>query len=93
LFCEDSAKLMGELQQAIAFEDAAKVERLAHCLKGAVSNFDAKDAYEAALSLEKIGRTGSISQANEAYAKLEKEIERLKPALAELEKEGMSLKY
>ena len=93
LFYEDSANLMGELQQAIAFEDAAKVERLAHSLKGAVSNFDAKDAYEAALNLEKIGRTGSISQADEAYAKLEKEIERLKPALAELEKEGMSLKY
>jgi hypothetical protein len=49
-----------------------------------VGNFAARPAFEAALKLEMIGREGSLAHAEEAYAALEKEIERLQPALAGL---------
>jgi len=49
-----------------------------------VGNFSAHPAFEAALKLEVLGREGSLSEAEPAYAELEKEIERLISAMANL---------
>jgi HPt (histidine-containing phosphotransfer) domain-containing protein len=53
----------------------------AHALKGAVSNFAAASATEAAQRLQKMGETGDLTAARSAYALLEDEIARLRQAL------------
>jgi hypothetical protein len=56
-------------------------------LKGAVGNFGAKGAFDAALRLEMMGRGGDLTNVEEAYAELEKEVTHLKDALAALREE------
>jgi CheY-like chemotaxis protein/HPt (histidine-containing phosphotransfer) domain-containing protein len=84
LFIEDSQKQLAEIRQNIAEGDSKTLERIAHTLKGSVGNFAAKNVFEAAFNLEKIGRSGDLTRAEEAFATLEKEIERLRPALVAL---------
>jgi CheY-like chemotaxis protein/HPt (histidine-containing phosphotransfer) domain-containing protein len=84
LFFDDCPRMLSEVHKAVAGRDSQTLERAAHTLKGSVGNFAARPAFEAALKLEMIGREGSLAHAEEAYAALEKEIERLQPALAGL---------
>jgi len=86
LFLESYPKIVEELHLAIAAGDASLVESLAHNLKGSIGNFSAEKAYSAAQHLEKIAESGELDQAEKAYAVLEREIERLKPALVELKR-------
>jgi two-component system sensor histidine kinase/response regulator len=81
LFFDDSANLMGEIRDALKIGDAKKLERGAHTLKGSVSNFFAKGAYDAALKLEIMGREGKIGDAKAALSELDRQIERLVSAL------------
>jgi PAS domain S-box-containing protein len=83
-FLEDCPQLLAEVQQAVASGDAANLERAAHKLKGVTGTFAAKAAAGAALELEKLGRQTDLSQAETAYAALEKEIGLLLPALQEI---------
>jgi HPt (histidine-containing phosphotransfer) domain-containing protein len=82
LFFKNTEDLATKIQNAIACNDSKSLERLANRLKDSISNFAAKNAFEAALELEKIGREDDLTNVEEAYATLEKEIERLKSALA-----------
>jgi HPt (histidine-containing phosphotransfer) domain-containing protein len=70
--------------------DAVGLERAAHALKGSVSNFAAPEAFQATQKLEKMGCEQNLSQAEEAYAALEKEILKLQTALADFSKECVS---
>ena len=88
MFLEESPVLMDRMRQAAAEGDCKKLERAAHTIKGSVGNFAAKSAFEAAQMLEKIGREGDLDQAAEAFKALEREIERLKPALVALGRES-----
>src|SRR5215831_18171024 len=56
LFCHDHPRSLEDLREAIAAGDAAKVERLAHMLKGSIANFEAAQAVHAAERLEAVGR-------------------------------------
>ena len=85
LFFEECPKLMDQIRHAIARGEAPELRRAAHTLKGSVSVFGAEPAREAAWRLESMGREGNLSQAETAWAALENEIERLKPALRSLE--------
>jgi HPt (histidine-containing phosphotransfer) domain-containing protein len=85
LFLEDYPAQLKQIREAIVKGDAKTVERAAHSIKGAVSNFAADAAYNAALDLEMMGRSGMLDQAEEAYRKLETEIQRLAAFLSELE--------
>ncbi len=87
LFLRDCPKLMSEIRRALDRHDAKGLERAAHTLKGSVSNFAARAAFEAARHLETLGREADLAQAEAACRRLEDEIERLKPALASLEGE------
>jgi hypothetical protein len=49
-----------------------------------VGNFAAGVAFETALKLEKVGRSGNLSDAEKWFAKLETEVSELSRALAEL---------
>ncbi len=88
LFSSDCPRLMSEIHDAIERNDKQALEYVAHTLKGSVGNFSATNAFEAAFRLEKMGREGDTTHAQEAYAVLEREIKRLEPALAALEKKG-----
>jgi two-component system sensor kinase len=82
IFLKEADKLMPALREAITQQDAAKVRRLAHSIKGSASCFAAAPAASAALQLEFMGRDGFLVDADEAYRALEREVERLKQALA-----------
>ena len=62
--------------------------KAAHTIKGMLANLGAKAAAEAALRLEKMPAGESLSGVEEAYAVLEKEIERFSRALAALLEEA-----
>ncbi len=88
VFLDQSDTLMARMKKAMAEGDAYTLERAAHTLKGSVSNFAARRAYEAAQKLEHIGRKFDLSRAEQAYEELEQELERLKPALVALGRES-----
>jgi PAS domain S-box-containing protein len=88
LFFDEIPKLLSAIQESITRRDARALERAAHTLKGAVSNFGAKSACDAALRLEVIGRSGDFTHSEEAYAGLEKEVTRLGGTLAALREEN-----
>jgi len=83
LFLKDLPALLTNLREAVVAGDAKAIERAAHKLKGSVGNFSAHPAFGAALKLEILGRDGRLSEAERVYAELEKEIERLKSAMAD----------
>lgn len=84
LFLEDYPKLVTNIEEALASRDASGLERASHSLKGAVANFGAEPAYQAALALEKIGRSGSLTGAVEAYQTLAVSLAQLEPELLAL---------
>jgi CheY-like chemotaxis protein len=89
LFLEDLPDMLTSLRDAVTAGDAKAIDRVAHKLKGSVSNFAARPSFEAALKLEVLGRHGSLSETVPAYEELERQIERLKSAMANLSEHGV----
>jgi PAS domain S-box-containing protein len=87
LFFEDTPRLLTEVRNAIQRGDGKALERSAHTLKGSVSNFGARVAFEAAFSLERMGRNGDFARASEVYVQLERQVTLLVPALETVLKE------
>ena len=75
---------LAALRRAVHQPDAARVAHFGHALKGALSNFNAQHAVEAAYRLEVMGRQGDLSRASDTCDELETWIDRLLPELAEL---------
>ena len=86
LFLENLPRLFMNVREAVTRGDARALECAAHALKGSVGNFAARPAVDAALRLEHIGHCGNLTVAESAFRALQEEIERLKPALADLSK-------
>jgi HPt (histidine-containing phosphotransfer) domain-containing protein len=82
IFTEDAPKQVVRIRKAIRENDGAELRAAAHALKGAVSNFAAPPATEAALRLQKMGESGHLEGADGALLKVEKEIEALLASLA-----------
>ncbi|MCU0846281.1 MAG: Hpt domain-containing protein [Spirochaetes bacterium] len=74
IFMDDHHALLDLLRRSISDGDCPKLVKAAHTLKGAVSNFSAERACNAARMLEEIGRSNSLDLADEAFAVLENEI-------------------
>ena len=87
-FLDNSPKWLAQVQEAVARGDGAALEFSAHTLKGVVGNFFAAPARAAAFHLESLGHAGRLDGAAAAYAELEKEVGRLREALAALEHEA-----
>jgi HPt (histidine-containing phosphotransfer) domain-containing protein len=71
LFLEEYPRLVAELHAAHASGDAHQVERTAHGLKGSIANFGARQAVEAALQIEQLGRQGDLGPVGELLATLD----------------------
>ena len=85
VFLRDCERQMSAVRDAVSDGNASGVESAAHTLKGSVGSFAAGDAVQAAGKLEHLGHSREMAGAKDAYALLEIEIERLKPALKSLE--------
>jgi HPt (histidine-containing phosphotransfer) domain-containing protein len=82
VFLQECGKLMPAIRRAIDEGDGPVLRRLAHSLKGSADTFAAQAAVAAALRLEVMGRDGDLTAAGEAFDALQREIDRLGPALA-----------
>lgn len=76
-YLEDALDHSKHLLYALEAGDAHQVEERAHALKGASSNICAGPTREAALLLERAGRSGDLSQAPQLYRVFKKEFNRL----------------
>jgi PAS domain S-box-containing protein len=85
LFLDDYPRALEKIRTAVAANDASGVEHNAHSLKGSVSTFGAKDVFEAALALEKLGRSGNLSGAQDGLRTLESALQDLRPDLEGLQ--------
>ena len=81
LFRDELPGMLAEIDDAVTAEDVPLIERTAHTLKGAVSNFGALAAADAALVIEQMGREGELSEVGGAWQNLRSEMERLMPEL------------
>ncbi|MEW6208032.1 MAG: ATP-binding protein [Acidobacteriota bacterium] len=68
---------MSEIREALERKDSRSLYQAAHKLKGSVGHFGAKSAFDLARRLERAGRGGDMTEAQRAFAMLEKEIELL----------------
>jgi two-component system, sensor histidine kinase and response regulator len=84
IFRTDSPKQLARIKAAVQEKDAAALRAAAHLLKGAVSNFAAPPATEAALRLQKMGDAGRLEGAETALEHLEREIDSLLASLADV---------
>jgi CheY-like chemotaxis protein len=82
IFEEDAPKQVARIRKAIGEGDGAALRAAAHALKGAVSNFAAPPATEAALRLQKMGEAGQLAGAEDALDLVERQIGALLASLA-----------
>jgi HPt (histidine-containing phosphotransfer) domain-containing protein len=82
LFLAEDVKIQASINDAVARRDAAALQYAAHALKGAVGNFMAKDAFQAAQQLEELGRSGDLSEVDPVRARVDQTVQQLKSALA-----------
>jgi two-component system sensor histidine kinase/response regulator len=86
IFESEAPVMLYEVRKALAARDEKALERAVHTFKGCLGNLAAPAALEATGQLEAICRAGNFTAAEIAFPALEREIERLVPALEELER-------
>jgi HPt (histidine-containing phosphotransfer) domain-containing protein len=79
---------MREIRRAIAKGDARALRGAAHTLKGAVSNFGADGAVEAAFELQKIGERAQLEAVPAALERLEAELKAVRRELRRMVRSG-----
>ncbi|MBW2005417.1 MAG: Hpt domain-containing protein [Deltaproteobacteria bacterium] len=84
LFQKNLPDNIAQIREAIANSDSNALNAAAHSLKGSVSNFGAKRAFEAAYRLEVIGREERLAEAGAGLSELEKELKDLEAAIKEV---------
>jgi PAS domain S-box-containing protein len=85
LFLDDYPSTFEKIKGAVASRDATALEHAAHSLKGSVSTFGANRAFEAAFTLEKQGRSGDLTGAQDGVVQLEQALAALRPELVSLQ--------
>ncbi|MFH0960533.1 MAG: Hpt domain-containing protein [Pseudomonadota bacterium] len=74
LFMEIGPGMLDDIKDSIRRGSAEDLQRSAHTFKGSVGNFAAQNVFQAALTLETMGRNMEISGAQDAVNLLEKEM-------------------
>lgn len=77
----DAPRLIDQIRDGIESNDAEKIRVAAHTIKSMVGNFCAPPAFEAALNLETIGRSGDLARCASGLPSLEDEVKRLQQEL------------
>jgi PAS domain S-box-containing protein len=80
-FLSDMPQQLEVLREAVAGNDAERVHRQAHAIKGAASNVSAEALRDAAFALETLGKEKRFDGAEEAYKRVEVELIRLREYL------------
>jgi len=88
LFFDDSLSLLKKIEDSISRGDSDALRKTSHTLKGAVANFSATRAYDAAFALETVGKENRMSEAEEKFSALKKEIENLTAEMKSILKQG-----
>lgn len=73
-FCEETPRLVGELQQAIGAQDAALVRRAAHTIKNSMYTLGAVASGDLAYSIETAGRDSQLLDAGHMLPTLEEHV-------------------
>jgi CheY-like chemotaxis protein len=81
LFFQNCPESLAHIHEAVDQQDGNALERAAHKLKGSVSHFTTRGAFEIAQLLVEKGRQNNFSGAEEAIRDLEDEIENLRHKL------------
>jgi two-component system, sensor histidine kinase and response regulator len=81
LFLDECPQMVDSIRQAFRAEDLRALEFAAHTLKGAVGNFGARHAFDAALAVEIMARQGQVEEAGYQLALLEKALMRVNSEL------------
>jgi HPt (histidine-containing phosphotransfer) domain-containing protein len=81
IFADDYPRQLRLIEEAIATKDWKTVERESHGLKGAVANFSAADAVEAARTLEFAAREGRYAELAPLLEQLREELARVRSEL------------
>ena|SRR5579872_1754519 len=84
LFLDEYPRELDDIHKALAAADAHKLERSAHGLKGAVANFGAAAAVDAAFQLEQLGKAGKLDQVPPPLAALERALALLHAELSSI---------
>jgi protein-histidine pros-kinase len=84
IFLEASSQWLADVQGAVQAADPARLQEVAHRLKGSASIFGASAVVEAALRLENMGRDADLTDAAALCGDLEKALGELRMALASL---------
>jgi CheY-like chemotaxis protein len=82
-FVADCPRRVAELRAALGAQEATRLERAAHALKGAVATFGAARARELADALETRGRERRLTDAPALAVELERELAEVTSALAD----------
>ena len=90
LFLEDYPSLMTEIGESLTMMDADRMKKAAHTLKGAVGNFCAQAAFDAAFVLETSAANDDLSNGTQQFARLQAEMEKVTMALGNLQDECAS---
>jgi two-component system, sensor histidine kinase and response regulator len=80
-FISESSGLLKQLEEALSKGDAKAANFAAHALKGAMSNFGAKEAVDVAFSIEKLSKKEEVDRAYTLYPKLEFHVRTLQGTL------------
>ena len=80
-FLEGVPEQLRQIEQGIAAGDLEAVHRAAHALKGAVANFAAPAAFDAARALDDAARSGAADNLEALARELVAQLDKLGPAL------------
>ena len=89
LFLDTYPGLMSAINDAIARNDSNALVRAAHTLQGSGGYFLTDSARKTLVDLERMAHKGNLCNAGERAAEVESELERLKPEVLRLAKEGL----
>ncbi|MBW2298285.1 MAG: response regulator, partial [Deltaproteobacteria bacterium] len=87
MFVADYPQMMMDIRKAISNADPSVLERTAHALKGMLGNFQVDASVQKAFTLERLGRDGSLENAEEIFDALTDELARLEEMFVDMSQE------
>ncbi|MGO8787915.1 MAG: Hpt domain-containing protein [Terriglobia bacterium] len=90
IFLREWPKLLQGIRWADERHDPFLLERAAHALKGSLGDISAPRAFEAARTLEQMGRAGNLEGSGKALTRLEVALQQLDDELRHLENKAGS---